>query len=298
MPRVVKGKTDLWTTAPHIANLLFHPEHGYNLSLESHKKDDFICPNCGTVIKNKIIRTVTRYGLKCPICSDGVSYPEKFVANLLKQLYTNYIHDNSYEWSDNKRYDFYIEDLSLIIEVHGLQHYSDEKMFSDENRRSEKENDMYKKELALKNGIQNYIELDCRYSDFDYIKTSVMNSELNKIFDLSIIDWDLLSKDCLKSKVIEVCDTYNSGIKNTVEIAKFLGIDDSTVSDYLKRCNEIGLCKYEPRLYNVKKVVCIETGKIYDKLTDCKNDGFNPSMVSEVCNGKYEKYKGKHFKFV
>ena len=32
MARVVKGKTDLWTTAPHIANLLLYPENGYNLS--------------------------------------------------------------------------------------------------------------------------------------------------------------------------------------------------------------------------------------------------------------------------
>ena len=366
MPRVIKGKTDLWTTAPHIANLLLHPEHGFNLSLESHKKDDFICPNCGTIIKNRIVRNVSKHGLKCPVCSDGISYPEKVVSNLLKQLNVDFIYDNSYKWSNNKRYDFYIEDLSLIIETHGLQHYEDKKFFNNKHCYTEKENDKYKKELAVQNGIQSYIELDCRYSDFKYIKSSILNSELKTIFDLSLIDWETLYKNCLKSKVIEVCDVYNSGIKNTVEIAKMFNLDTSTILDYLKRCNDIGLCKYNPnprheraiicvdtgKIYDAlkyveldgfnksqvseccnhkkgvytaggynwcfldeynpetyvrkipkfdttqKRVLWIETGKIYEKLTYCKEDGFNPSCVSQVCNKKHKKHKGQHFKFV
>lgn len=283
--KVIKGKTDLWTTAPQIANLLLYPEHGYNLSLESHKKYYFICPNCGEKIY-RLVRTVARYGLKCPVCSDGVSYPEKFVANLLKQLNINYIHDNSYEWSNNKRYDFYIESLSLIIETHGIQHYSNEKTFCNrnDNFKKEKTNDIYKRELALQNGIQNYIELDCRYSDFEYIKNSILHSEINNFIDLSLVDWNLLAIDCLKSKVIEVCEIYNSGVKNTVEISKLLGIDSSTVSDYLWRCNEIGLCKYEPNQRHMKKIICVDTGKIYDSLKNVALDGFNTSQVSACCN--------------
>ena len=113
-----------------------------------------------------------------------------------------------------------------------------------------------------------------------------MNSKLNNIFDLSLIDWDILSKDCLKSKVIEVCNIYNSGIKNTVEIARILGIDNSTVSDYLKRCNETGLCEYEPHQWYIRKIICVDIGKVYDTLSDVKKDGFNISQVSECCNNK------------
>lgn len=287
MAKVIKGKTDLWTTAPHIANLLLYPENGYSLSLESHKKDYFICPNCGEKIY-RWVRTVTRHGLKCPICSDGVSYPEKFVANLLKQLHINYMHDNSYEWSNNKRYDFYIENLSLIIETHGIQHYSDEITFHNRNDslKKEKANDAYKKALALQVGIQNYIELDCRYSDFEYIKNSILNSELSTVFNLSLINWDKLAKDCQKSKVIEVCDIYNSGIKNTVEIAKLLNLNSSTVSDYLRRCDEMGLCEYEPFQCRIRKIICVDTGKIYETLKSVSEDGFNISQVSECCNHK------------
>lgn len=365
MAKVVKGKTDLWTTAPHFANLLLYPEHGYNLSLESHKKDYFICPNCGEKIY-RIVRSVTKYGLRCPICSDGISYPEKFVANLLKQLEINYIHDNPLEWSNNKRYDFYIEELSLIIEAHGGQHYLEKKFFNNNHNYTEKENDKYKKELAIQNGIRHYVELDCRYSDFKYIKKSVLNSKLNEFFDLSLVDWNLLSKDCLKSKVIEVCESYNSGINNIGKLSELFGLDNSTIIDYLKRCNEVGLCEYttnplheraiicvdtgkiydtlkyvaldgfnmsqvceccnnkegvytaggynwcfldeyNPETYimktptidvSIKRVLWVETGKVYEKLTCCKEDGFNPSAVSAICNGKREKHKGQHFKFV
>lgn len=365
MPPVVKGKTDLWTTAPHFANLLLYPEHGYNLSMESHKRDYFVCPNCGEKIYC-IVRNVTKHGLRCSVCSDGISYPEKVISNMLKQLNIDFIYDSSYEWSNSKRYDFYIEGLSLIIETHGLQHYLNKKMFNKKTDYSEQENDRYKKNLAIKNGIQNYIELDCRYSDLKYIKDSILNSDLKVLFDLSYIDWDILEKDCLKSKVVEVCNVYNSGITNTVEIAKLFGIDSSTVSDYLRRCDKVGLCTYTPNPYHERAIICVDTGKVYDalkyveldgfnksqvsaccnhkdgvctaggynwcfldeynpdtyvmkvpkmntikkqvlwiekdkiykRLSHCKEDGFSPSGVSQVCNGKLEHYKGQHFKFV
>lgn len=296
MGKVVKGKNDLWTTAPDIAKLLLNPEHGYYLSKQSHKKDDFVCPFCGT-ISNRIVKSVTNYGFKCPVCSDGVSYPEKFVANLLKQLNIDFRHDISFEWSNSKRYDFYIKDLSLIIETHGIQHYSDDKTFFNRNDSLEKErnNDIYKRELALKNGIEKYIELDCRYSDFDYIKNSIINSELNMLLYLSNINWNSIEENCIKSKVTEVCDIYNSGIKNLSDIANIVNLHISTVTDYLKRCNKIGLCDYTPNPLHERKIICVDTGKIYDSLKYVEEDGYNKSQVSECCNkSKRAKTAGGH----
>lgn len=109
MGRVVKGKNDLWTTHPEIAKLLLNEDDGYTLSKESHKKADFKCPNCGVVIRNKHVKAVVKYGLKCPNCSDGISYPEKFVSCLLDFLNVAYIRDAAAHWSGDKRYDFYIE---------------------------------------------------------------------------------------------------------------------------------------------------------------------------------------------
>ena len=174
----------------------------------------------------------------------------------------------------------------MIIETHGLQHYSDKELFNNKHKYTERENDKYKRELAIQNGVQNYIELDCRYSDFKYIKNSILNSEMDNLFNLSLIDWELLSKECLKSKVIEVCDIYNSGIRSTVEIAKMLGLDSSTIADYLRRCDNAGLCKYLPNEWRIRKIICVDTGKIYETLKAVGEDGFNTSQVSECCNHK------------
>lgn len=89
---------------------------------------------------------------------------------LLDFLNVTYIRDTTIPWSGDKRYDFYIEDMSLIIETHGVQYYLPEKAFNKDNARDEAVNDEYKKKLALDNGIKNYVELDCRNSDFNYIK--------------------------------------------------------------------------------------------------------------------------------
>lgn len=283
MGRVVKGKNDLWTTHPEIAKLLLNEDDGYTLSKESHKKTDFKCPNCGVVIRNKHVKAVVKYGLKCPNCSDGISYPEKFVSCLLDFLNVAYIRDAAAHWSGDKRYDFYIENMSLIIEAHGAQHYSLEKAFNKDNARDEAFNDAYKRKLALDNGIKNYIELDCRNSDFNYIKNSILNSKLASMFDFDNVDWNQVGQNSLKSKVLEVCDVYNSGIKSTIKIANMLNLHVTTVRDYLGRCADVGLCDYSPDRH--KQIICVDTGEIYHSLQAVNDAGFNMSQVSECCHG-------------
>lgn len=284
MARVVKGKTDLWTTHPDIASMLVNPEDGYNLSAHSHKKSDFICPCCNTINYNRVVRNVVNRRFNCCCCSDGISYPERFVYHLLKQLNVSFLRDTTLDWSGMKRYDFYIEDKSLIIETHGIQHYLEQAQFNNRNIKSEKENDKIKKEMAITNGIINYIELNCRYSEFNYIKKSILNSDLASIYDLSDVDWDTIEIDSMKSNVIKAYELYNSGIKSTIQIANLLCLDVSTVIDYLKRCADVGLCDYTPDKH--KKIICVDIEKVYDSLEAVGLDGFNISQVSECCHGK------------
>lgn len=284
MPKAIKGQTDLWTTSPQVAAMLLNPDDGYHITSGSHQKRDFKCPHCNTTISSKMVRKVVKEGLKCHVCSDGISYPEKFVANLLVQLCVEFSHDTTFDWSGNKRYDFYIQNKNLIIETHGIQHYSDKKMFGNANRRLEKPNDEYKRNLAIDNDISKYIELDCRYSEFDYIRQSVLNSDIRFIYDLSCVDWDLLERSCLESKVVEACNMYNKGIKNTNEISRAIGINRTTVREYLRRCADAGLCDYTGDRH--KKIICVDTGEVYPSLASVKGAGFNMSQVSECCNGK------------
>lgn len=241
--KVLKGFNDLWTTHPEIANCLVNQEIGYQISYSGHSRQDFICPKCGCIIKNVIVKDAVRYNLKCPCCSDGVSYPERFVSNMLRQLKICYKHDGIFDWSGLKRYDFYIEDLSLIIETHGEQHYDENKQFYDtiENQRA---NDKYKMELAVSNGIQNYIVLDCRKSDADFIKSSILNSDLVKFFDLSLIDWAKCASDSCKSNVVMACDLWNSGIHSAKEISEMMCLTRTTIISYLNKGTKYGICDY------------------------------------------------------
>lgn len=242
--KVLRGFNDLWTTHPEIATYLVDKELGYEISYAGHIKADFICPRCGCLLENVRIYDAIRYGFRCPCCSDGVSYPERFISNILRQLNICYKHDCAFKWSDKKRYDFYIENLSLIIETHGEQHYDESKQWG-KSTVNQQVNDQYKMELAITNGIQHYVVLDCRESDSEFIKLSIMNSKLVDLFDLSIIDWNKCAFDSCKSNVVMACDLWNNGIHSTKEIAEIMCLTRTTIINYLNKGTKYGICDYD-----------------------------------------------------
>ena len=248
--KVFVGETDMWTTRPDMAAMLLNPEDGYKYFANSNVRVDWICPKCGSIVKDKIINNVEKQGLSCDNCSDGMSFGEKFVWALLVQLNCNFVHDRPTKWSNDKRYDFYIPSMSVIIETHGIQHYKERTLrhFKDRFSRTIKEeiaNDKYKMNLALTNNIKYYIQLDCKRSELDYVKQSVINSELKKLFDLSTVDWNECYKRTLTSNVVWCAELWNSGMKRTKDIENYTGIDRCSVVPYLKRAAKIGLCDFE-----------------------------------------------------
>lgn len=75
---------------------------------------------------------------------------------MLKSLSIPFTWQKAFDWSGKSRYDFYIDDLSVIIEPGGLQHiigWGRDKDDADRNNVK----DRIKKENALKNGIKHYI---------------------------------------------------------------------------------------------------------------------------------------------
>lgn len=249
--KVFVGETDMWTTRPDMAAMLLNPEDGHKYFANSNIKTDWICPKCGSIVKDKIIKNVEKQGLSCDNCSDGMSFGEKFVWALLKQLKCDFIHDRPIEWSQGKRYDFYIPSMNMIIETHGIQHYKERALRHSKDRFSrtleeEMINDQYKMDLALSNNIKHYIQLDCKKSEVDYIKDSIINSDLKSLFDLSVVDWDRCYKRTLTSNVAWCAELWNSGMKRTKDIETYTGIDRCSVVSYLKRATKIGLCDFEP----------------------------------------------------
>lgn len=296
------GINDLWTTHPEIAKMLKNPDDGYKLTHGNKKKVDWICPMCGNLIKNKTPNQVMYRGLSCPRCSDGVSYPEKVFTSLMDYMNVEYIFqlsklNNGFEWCDSYRYDFYLCDYNIIVETHGGFHYGIPFKHSNALSPDEvKNNDKNKMDLALNNGISKYICIDCRYSKFEYIKNSIINSELNEFLNFSEIDWEYVENNIVGSYMIEVCEYFNKHPDVTLsEIGEIFHKHPGTISTYLINGTKINLCQYIPTLHQKhlvnknhfkKQVKCITTNKIFNSVKDAGNYyKVTPSNISSCCTG-------------
>ena len=225
---------------PELFNYIKNKEEGYKVSYNSRKMIKCKCPNCGFE-KEIYVYSLYSEGFKCNICSDNITYPEKVIINLFKLLKIKYIHQYSNvndRWCERKRYDFYfkLNDEEYIIETHGIQHYKEIKYFKT-TLKEVQYNDKYKKDLAIKNGIkpENYIVIDCRKSEINFIKQNIINSKLNEIFDLNNIDWLEIDRLSQKSMYFEVYKYYlNNKDMKIIDISKHFNLERHKVSKLIK----------------------------------------------------------------
>lgn len=297
-----------------------------------------ICPVCGRIKdkKVKIYDIYRNHSIGC-LCSDSISYGEKFVFSILEQLKINFetqLSKTTFKWCDKYRYDFYFEinNEAYICEVHGLQHYEESfrNIKSNRYRRTlveEQENDKLKKELAIKNGIkeENYIVIDCRYSTLEWIRDNengILNSKLNDLFDLSIIDWFRCEEYALSNLVKIACEHKRNDISlTTTKIGQIMGYSQGTIITWLKAGNKLKWCHYDAEeelekshfqtgdtAWNCKQVEIFKNGirlGIFDSYSDLERQSKKifgvllfASGISKVCKGKLEQYKGYTFKCV
>jgi len=214
------------------------------------KRIPFVCNDCGHEIKGGIypyIKNPDKGFSSCPKCSDGISYPEKFLFSFLSQLGTKFktqLSKADFNWCEKYRYDFYLEDFNVIVETHGLQHYRQSELRWG-NLKDGENTDSVKKDLAVKNNINDYIILDCRESNINWIKKSILESNLINFpsFKIELINWDKCHKDACSTKIKAVCDLWNDG--NTIgEIVNQMILSSYTVRRYLKKGTSINWCSY------------------------------------------------------
>lgn len=120
--KIVSGINDFATTHPTLMCYLKNKNDGHENFYGSAKKTIVKCPICGYE-KEMSFNALTEKGFSCPLCSDGISFGEKYVSSMLSQINIKYESQKTFEWAENKRYDFYLQEHNMIIEVHGLQHY-------------------------------------------------------------------------------------------------------------------------------------------------------------------------------
>lgn len=257
--QVVKGVNDLWTTHPQFAKMLLNPDDGYNVSYGSNKNLNWVCPDCGAIsLKSpmKMLRNISY----CKECNKLKSYGENFVADVLDQLCEFFEREKIFDWSDKKRYDFYLPVRNCIIEVHGKQHY-DGYGFSGVGGRTyieEQINDEEKKELAIKNGIQYYIVIQSDKSEKDYLKSKILSSLLPTVLDFSKtdIDWNKCHENCMSNKTLDICDFYKNKSQDLKIIADYFGCSTNAIKNHLKNGEKLGWCDYNPekgRAYGKEK---------------------------------------------
>lgn len=295
-------------------------------SPNSTKKIKPICPIC----KNKsdkymTINSLYRNKYICNLCSDGISYPNKFMYNLLKQLKENKIIEEfdvekRFEWCKfenpyrNKEcfgiYDFYITSMNLIIEMDGGFHYKERKL----SNNSIDENiylDCIKDKLAKEHNL-NVVRINCDYNinteRFNYIKNSIENSELNSLFNLNLIEWSKIEEKCENTIVKDVCEFWNKyNYKYTTkDISNKFNINNTSIREYLKKGTKLGFCDYDSKH---KKYIKIYKNKIllsivnmqFLEIEKISKDMFGEKLraddISETLRGLKPQYKGYTFEY-
>lgn len=243
--KLIIGHNDIATLRPDLIKYFKTEDEAKEFTVYSNKYADLICPYCGHH-KNMLIEHLSKTGFACPICGDGVSYPNKFCRQVLKQLpIKNLQCEYSSDWTESYLYDNYFEydGIKYILEADGLQHFKHTSKFwqsFDEIRRT----DEIKTQLAINNGCV-VIRIDCSKSEMRYIKNSILNSQLSHIFDLSNINWVVCEEESRSSLIYDVCNFYNNmNNKKIKEIAEIFNLSDVTIRKYLRVGTSLNMCNY------------------------------------------------------
>lgn len=283
---VSKDVNDIPTTASEIVQFFVGGEEEAGLyTKNSNKMIKPICPNCGKVSDREIpiYKLSTRKTFGCACHDKGISFSEKFSDTLFKEFigdrYQREVTIKVFTWCGSYRYDAIIRiapknadpndpSSTIIIELHGIQHYVDRR-FSSSNPQTladVQRNDKMKKELAIANGIkeENYYVINCRYTSLNWLKNSFIKSGILEALgiDAMLIDWVSIYKQALKSheKVILEFATSNK-YKSIQFIAEKCEMSVATVRRVLKDNNTFNETERKTQSYRNKPIIVITPEK-------------------------------------
>ena len=321
--KAMSGINTIWDTDKWAVDMgLISEEDAKKYTKGSEKRINVVCPNCGEIKKDMLIRNIIqRKSIGCRKCGDGVSFPEKVTCLVFDKLNIYYEKQKTFSWSQDKIYDFYIPSLEKLIETHGTQHYKEVgwTKYGGRTLAEEQENDRLKEELASKNGLI-YIPIDCRESNVDFIKENIVKM-LGDVIDFSIINWEEIAKEAQSSLVWKVCEYWKNkeDEETTVDLAKYFSLNRNTIARYLKKGNKYGWCFYDGKeemikrgkkagVNKSKKVAVYKNGNlkgVYSSTSELERKSeqdfgikFNHGGISLVCRGKQKTHKGYTFKYL
>ena len=123
--------------------------------------------------------------------------------------------------------------------------------------------DSEKDRLAKEHNIT-ILRIDSNYEKYDryeFIKKNVINT-INDVINISNVDFDKANLESQQSFLIKACKMWEDGY-NSKEIYTELDVHQSTVMNYLKVGNRLGLCEYSKEESKIRScansVFCITT---------------------------------------
>lgn len=287
---VVPGINDITTTASWMIPYFQGGEEEAKLyTYRSSKKLNFKCIYCNRIKSNKISISdlYINHGINCA-CNDNMSFPNRFIYFLCEQLkeYLDYF-ENEYspEWAGRYRYDMYLiyKGIKYIIEMDGELGHGNRKFKSQQKDVEGIKRDKIKNNLAIKNNI-NLIRIDCKISNFNYIKSNIINT-LSGILPIEYIDWDLLEINCYKNINRDICDYYNK-VNNDLNLTiKHFNLKKYFILNSLRLGKKLGWCNYitlEEKITKNKELVKnIKLNNIeYTSYDISKITGIAPTIVN------------------
>lgn len=269
---------------PYLVNI----EEAKTIAPKSNKKIKMKCPNCN---REKFFsgKRFLNEGFTCPICDKHISYPELFFISYLEVKGLKFEYQKSMNDLPNKIFDFYNKEIG-VVETHGILHYEKAGGCFFNAHEKSKESDYIKREYCHRKNIP-LIELDCKKSNFDYIKNSINNCK-----SLPSISKDE-EKDILKIMVEnkrypikDIIKLYKEGF-SSVNIAKKYNLSSSTIRRILVKSDVV----IREGVYTKKRVRCITTGEVFSSMEDaylwCKLQ--SSGSIRANLQGK-QKTAGKH----
>lgn len=260
--KVVCGVNSLMDEAPEIIKFLANEEDAFTNFKSSSKKVSVKCPHCGRCLKKKYTLNYIYETLSVPcICGDGMSKPEKIFFNILEQSNIEFEYQYSPEWAGNYRYDFFIEQYNIVIEVDGEQHYKESNKFINTLEETIK-NDETKTFLCKSNGLS-IKRINCSNINVENIINQIKND-----VELNFINTEKINiKDCKKysvsNRVKEVCLYVNKQEKiNISDISRKFKISEKTILSYLKKGGEVDWCDFK-NIENIIKQSKLPNFKLY-----------------------------------
>lgn len=286
-------QNSLSSTHPELIKYFVDVGLADSIKADSSKKVELVCPECNH-IKQMTPRFLVKYaGINCGEC--GIfSYPERLVGAYLDYISTSFIRQfkiNGYPYL----YDFFLPELNLIIETHGIQHYKNAGGAWGNNLTQIQERDKDKERLAKSRGYKFYA-IDARTSEFNFIVEQL------KEFSLLILKRELNTKNFqryfrkvspISSK--QLLHLFEQG-ESITSIAEFANMSGAGVTYRLRQYGvDTGKNKKVRRKFSTKarrKIVCINTREVFES---CKEaDEFaGTNGVGNCASGKSH-YAGRH----